>query len=252
MSRLTIIATVALVLAATADATEYVVAKFLGVSPGQQVTIYDYSSSPRLKAKVWAGVYNFQIQSGTTYTELGGVDDVFSTYCIDIGNWVSKNHAYTWTVVDLTDAPVPFLYSDGKMSAAEQSALQKLYGQSHAASLASAPAAAAFQAAVWEIVNESGSAWDISSGNFKATGIDATTVNTLLANSVSYDGPLPTLKALTSNCTQDQVFLLPGYGPPPPPPYVIPEPVSLAMVVLSLSGLGGYLRKRLAAPAGLR
>ncbi len=249
MYKLVVVALAALVLAANADAaTYYVTAKYTGTNPGKQIVIKDYSTDPRLKLTTWAGVYNFKIKAGTTYTELGGVGDVFHAMCIDIGNPVYKGRTYTWEVVDPTEGPTPDVYSDGKINETERLALQRLYGMHYATGTTTHVDAAAFQAAVWEIVNESEGVWDVTAGNFQASSVNTAKANMYLATSSSYDGPLPTFVALVSDRAQDQLVMLPTYSPPPPPPPPsVPEPMSMITLALGLGGVGGYLRRRFAS-----
>jgi hypothetical protein len=193
-----------------------ITAKFLGVYPGQRIHIYDGSSSWPLDRYARAGIYNLKIRPGTTDFSLGDVGDTFMALCIDLKNSISTNHVYTWTVVDPSDAPNPTTYSDGHISAAELSAMQQLLGAFPLSSITTDQEAAALQAAAWEIVNESGSTYDVTSGNFRAGGIlDTVLANQMLATAAGYQGPLPELMALTNRCIQDLIV-------------IIPEPATLA------------------------
>jgi hypothetical protein len=209
-----------------------ITAKFLGVNPGRTIHIYDSSTSPALSRYTSAGLFNFRIEPGTTYTALGGVGDTFTALCIDLRNTISTNHVYTWSVVDPSDAPNPTTYSDGHISANELLALQRLIGAFPISSLTTGRRAAAFQAAVWEIVNESGSTYNVTIGNFKAGGrLDTALANQMLADSAGYQGPLPELKALTSPCAQDMLV-------------IVPEPATLATVVAGMGALAVRRRGR--------
>lgn len=210
-----IAAAVAIWVACTPAAGGIITATFLGVSPSQAVHISD-GSGPGLSINTLAGIFNLQIQPGTTYAGLGAVGDTFAAFCIDLGNTIAQNQTYTWNVVEPTDAPDPSVYSDGPVSAAELLSLQKLVGANPISSLTTGALAAAFQAAVWEIVNESGSIYDVTAGNFIASGgLNTTLANQMLTASASYTGPLPELMALTNPGVQDLLV-------------IIPEPASVA------------------------
>lgn len=216
--RFLIAAAIGLLMASTPAAGAIITATFLGVNPGRSIYVYDSSTSPALSRYARAGVYNFKIEPGTTYTGLGAVGGTFTAFCIDLGNTIASNRTYTWSVVDPSDAPNPSTYSDGHISAGELLALQRLIGAYPVSSLTTRQQAAAFQAAVWEIVNESGSVYNVTAGNFRAGGrLDTALANQMLAASASYQGPLPLLKALTSPCAQDMLV-------------VIPEPATLTIL----------------------
>lgn len=209
-----------------------ITAKFLGVSPGKAIHIHDGSTSPALDRDVLAGIMNFQILPGTTETFLGNVGDTFTAFCIDLGNTISTSQSYTWNVVDPSVAPDPNVYSDGPISASELLALQKLIGAVPVSSLTTATLASAFQAAVWEIVNEASNIYDVTTGDFIAGGnLNTALANQMLTDSAGYTGPLPQLAALTSPCAQDLLV-------------IIPEPATLATLSTGMCVLALRLKRR--------
>ncbi|MCJ7544946.1 MAG: PEP-CTERM sorting domain-containing protein [Phycisphaerae bacterium] len=228
--RFLIAAAIGLWVAVTPAAGTIITATFLGVNPGRTIRVYDGSTSPALSRYVSAGVYNFRIQPGTTYTGLGAVGDTFGAFCIDLGNTIARNHTYTWSVVDPSDSPNPSTYSDGHISASEMLALQRLIGAYPLSSLSTRAQAAAFQAALWEIVNESGSVYYVTVGNFRASRyLDTALANQMLTVSAGYQGALPLLKALTSPCAQDMLV-------------VIPEPATLSLLSAGMGILALHRR----------
>jgi hypothetical protein len=227
-----IAAAIGLAMACAPAAGGTITAKFLGVYPGQRIHIHDGSSSRPLDRYARAGIYNLTIRSGTTDFSLGDVGDTFLALCVDVANPITTNRVYTWTVVDPSDAPNPTTYSDGHINAAELLALQQLLGAFPLSSVTTDQQAAALQAAVWEIVNESGGIYDVTSGNFIAGGVLNTVLaNQMLATAASYQGPLPELKALTNRCAQDLIV-------------IVPEPATLSILAGGMSVFAFHLRHR--------
>ncbi len=230
--RFVIAAAIGLWMACTPAAGGIIKATFLGIYPGRTIYVYDGSTSPPLSLYTRAGIFNLRIEPGTTYTDLGQVGDTFTAFCIDLGNRIATNRTYTWSVVDPSDAPDPSVYSDGPISPSELLALQKLIGTYPVSSLTTRRQASAFQAALWEIIDESGSVYDVTAGNFIAGGwLDTTLANQMLTVSANYQGPLLPLKALTSRCAQDLLV-------------VIPEPATLAVLTAGMGVLAFHWRHR--------
>jgi len=225
-------AAIGLAMVCAPSAGGVVTAKFLGVYPGQRIHVHDSSSYWPLDRYARAGIYNLKIRPGTTDFSLGDVGDTFMALCIDLKNPITTNHVYTWTVVDPSDAPNPTTYSDGHITAAELLALQQLLGAFPLTSITTNQAASALQAAAWEIVNESGSVYDVTSGNFRAGGaLNTTLANQMLAAAAGYQGALPELMALTHPCAQDLIV-------------IIPEPATLSVLAGGMSVLVFHLRQR--------
>ena len=83
--------------------------------------------------------------------------------------------------------------------------------------------AAAFQLAIWEIINETNtSGWDLNSGTFRASA-SSTTINTAETWLSELNGlpPRANLMALTSATAQDYVVQAPVVQSPAPPGVVL-------------------------------
>jgi hypothetical protein len=109
--------------------------------------------------------------------------------------------------------------------------------------------AAAFQAAVWEIINEdAGTAYSVTKLNgatYASYGGSApawvTQANTWLTSVWNDTNPAPDigLRVLANSSTQDFALVVPCLGSNP-----IPEPLTMAGVALGLCASGAYVSKR--------
>ena len=233
-----------LLLAGMADAVT-VTAKFIGANPAMNVRTYaDRDNDPAYELDSWtrAGVHVFEAISSDFEPIQAG--ETFTTFCIDLGQYVNSNGIYTYTVTDIKNAPVPTTYSMTTIGGAQELDLQKLYSQYYGvATQGLVLDAAAFQAAAWEIVNEHWLDYDVLDGSFKVQSdwSAAPLANTWLDSLAGYslpEGPLPNLTAFVSECSQDQMFIIPGGGGQ------IPEPLTLMGLLMGLGVVSNTLRRR--------
>lgn len=127
------------------------------------------------------------------------IDMKFTTYCVDLAQYVSAGTNYTYNVV--TPAAHGF-------TANQDILLSRLWG-TKLGEVNTADESAAFQAAVWEIVYDTN--LNVSTGTFKVTS--TTTVRNIaqgyldMVSSVNFstDKPLPSILVLESNTVQDQI-----------------------------------------------
>jgi hypothetical protein len=172
--------------------------------------------------------------------------DEFGGYCIDINQTINWNYQGTWQIEPLDGAPIgPGGDAGGAMGAAKAELLKRLWGNY----FESGPYAE-FQVAVWELLNETTGTYDVTDGAFYASRsyeVDRTTINAWLdeITADAYDGPVAELMyAMTSANTQDFAVLIEMGGGGH-----VPEPVTLAGLMLGVGGLVGYIRKRRIARA---
>jgi hypothetical protein len=207
---------------------DLVTATFSTVNPGEVVGISStYGSNPEYG---WAGVYNFVNASGSLNGSFGG-------FCIDISQNIYGNQTVTFGVTTLDQAPVP----GNGMGPLRAKLIAELWANDHAQALTSDSNAAAFQIAIWEIINESNpNNLNVTTGNFQVTDSDTktlTTANTWLAGlNLSGTGPQASnLIALTSAQYQDYVTMAP-----------VPEPSGLVLsgIALGVSACGAAWRRR--------
>ncbi len=215
--------------AGTASA-DSVTVKFVGFTG----KAFNYSYKGTNYSNIAAGYYNWRyVLPGN---QLG---DSFSTFCIELDQQISHGQIYTYDIVDLSTAPnsdvnAPYTGSTEGMGATKAELLGKLYDARFATIGNDNHKAAAFQAAVWEIVHDTG--LNMLAGTFKAnnnTGANGfatlaqSWLNDLSANLSSYEAT--NLNAMTSPIRQDQMLLVP----------VVDEPDSPAPVPLPPAALGG-------------
>lgn len=142
------------------------------------------------------GVNNFTTLSAPTL-----LPEQFQAFCIDVNQTIQYGQSYTFTVTPIEDAPTP----GGGMGLAKANLLRELWGRHYAASLTSNTNAAAFQSAIWEVVNDPGT--NLSGGSLRIQGHGA---SVSLAQSwldglngdASFFAPV---YALTSDETQDMI-----------------------------------------------
>jgi len=244
----------------TASATTYVRAQLDSVGPGLGAIV---TGGGVVGEGAIAGSFNFHQVPGipaaneysppiTTYVPYNiAVGSPFSSACIDLKQVIGVGWIRTWAVVDPLLSPIPGP-GGGYMSLLQVNDLRKLYklydplGGGFTTNLE----AAAFHAAVWEIVWEKhyttpNNAYDITTGSliadFDADPNVAARANYMLGPSGIGGASLdtaPTLVALVNPIYQDQImFATAGER-------LIPEPLTVIGVFSGLCGLAGYVRKR--------
>jgi hypothetical protein len=224
--------------------------RFDGVALGQ-ATVVDAWSGPdpgspgsRRRLNTLAGIYGWT-KVGGDYAAID-VGESFSTSCIDVSQTMSGGSIYTYTVEEITNAPVPATYSGGTIDAVRADALQKHYARNFGTIGADATLAAAFQIAVWEIVCEhwSDPNYNVGSDSFLLLGnlAVADAANAMLDNLSDPWQPwedVPELVAFVSTDYQDQMWLVPLGDPPH-----APEPITVLGLGMALLGVGCYVRRR--------
>jgi len=221
---LPLLAVFTLALTATSAWAGQVTATFDDVNPGLVVTIN--SAVLGGSATGWAGDYNFKNASG----DLTGS---FTGFCIDIAQEIWTGLTTTFNVGALSSAPTP----GQAMGTYRASLIAELWQNDFAAIGSDNVKAAAFQVAIWKIINETNldtnhnMTLDVTTGAFQMTGADTGTHYTLIAAQANAwlsasqldrtgNGAQATnLKALLSTQYQDYVTAFPqGSGPGPAVP----------------------------------
>ncbi|MFL5342253.1 MAG: hypothetical protein ACJ8F7_19065 [Gemmataceae bacterium] len=226
-----ILAAAMLLLPFAALRADTVTAQFIGVNPGEVVSV---SAGGTKYVGLEAGYFNWKYLSGATQ-----FSPSFQSFCVELNRGV--NNITTFTTAPLTP----------KFSDVQAARLQEFWGEHFAQIGQDARKAAAFQLGVWEIVNESGTTnLDLSSGNFTVltSGRDATNAATVALsqswlNDVNGSGSMESsLALLLSRDTQNQLTVT---HPPTVP--VPPAAILGGMGLVSLVGYGLRRRKLLAA-----
>jgi len=240
---------------ATASATS-VTAKFTSIGPhgGSGVRVYytPDTGSPRAENTI-AGMYNWT-QVGTANPL---IPQTFGTFCMDVEGTIYLNRTYTWDVLtgraEIVGTAPSRTPPGGAIQDEQYDRLLKLYA------LYFKPddgtwtntEAAAFGAAVWELVWESPagagglpSAYDVDGdllrvyNNGSVTDRAQAMLNDVMTSNIVADGVLYAL--VNTDSGQDQMLAF-GVGSNPPH---VPEPLTLLALGSGVIGLAGYVRRR--------
>ena len=222
--------------------------KFDGVNPKASTKMYKSGSIFNNNA-VYVGRYNSTItapdgdDAEAIFDDLGAEYDetlTLGSWCMDVYQHESTD-PLTYHIVDPATAP-----GDAPMGSEKAADLNRLFtgfidtvdGDSTNTNLA-----AAFQAAVWEIVNETTATYDVTGGGFSlsdySTSDWASTANGWLNNLGDYDVD-GGLKVFSNAANQDFVYYIPSTNPPG----IMPEPLTMLAVGSAIVGVGGYIRRR--------
>jgi PEP-CTERM motif len=196
-------------------AAETVTLTFQNVDPSRLVTATAFGHTYE---NLSAGMYNFDISPPSTFA------GYWRGFCVDPA---AANH------IPMTYEIVPVL--DGSRYEAAAYLLGSNYGQTTTDGFM----AALVQLAVWEVVFDSGSV-DLTSGNFKYTGLYADDVKALADNAVAM--------AASGNYTSGYYLALSGdphFGEPGQDfIFKTPEPGTLLLMGLGIIGVAGLRRKK--------
>jgi len=243
-----------LVPASTVHASsDFVTLDFTGDSPARLG--YATIGYRTFLTQVGQAVFDVHDEAGS-YAGLGkdivdaSPDDRTTGYCIDVYQAITAGRTYRFDVVDLVDAPT--LGNNSLVAERRAKDLERLFAK-YADDVVGADTAAAFAAAVWEIVNETNlntagnPVYDVRGGAFKVTPASGGSwdrqANRWLCD---LDTTIPdnqSAYALVNCRVQDfaWVMCVPTTGKAPPP---VPEPITFLSGLLAVSGLGFYMRKR--------
>lgn len=156
----------------------------------------------------------------------------WNVFCIDLKNGAA---ATTFNLVTLDKAPTPPAYGQvGPMGAAKASAIAKMWSASIGNALNTVFNTQAFQLAIWEIVNETGAAYDITTGSFYMNGgtANSNAMKSKVAEYLSW--------ATVSNAAEANLWAFQSGDPNWKQDFVggkVPSPAA----VIQLLGLGGML-----------
>jgi len=243
---LVVLAAVGLVLAMTvsAQATSLgtVRLKYAGVSPrrASNITIDGSTTSGILTGK-----YNLQLDA--TYTPTGEGVDVYAaanaagqigTFCADVLQWAPTSYL-VYDVYHPEEAPIGA--GNSPIGIAKAWDLRRLFSQ-RTGDTGTHDGAAAFQAAVWEIVYEESGTYDVFSGDIALTYYWGSgwldTANDWL-DALGSDQPDVGLRVLANADKQDFAMWVPGL-----PAAAIPEPLTALGLLLGGAALTAYSRRR--------
>lgn len=191
--------------AATAANAGTVTATFHTVDPYR---IIDFSQdSGHSYESTWAGKFLWTRSGGT---EVGNPGHDFTTFCIEMNQEINFGGTYTYDVVSLDKGGTHFAGPGVGMGAARADLISELWGR-HYSEIVGNDTAAAFQIAVWEIVEDSNNR-NLRAGQFRIrdAGTRSAPAYVSLAqqwlDSLNGHGPKAVLEAISSREHQDQVF----------------------------------------------
>jgi hypothetical protein len=236
------LAAVVLVFSTTSTRGDTVIATLADPEPAAFIPIV-LGAGPQFNGL--AGQYNWTRTGGTAPSPAVN----FSTFCIELTQFMEVGQTYTFNITELADAPIPGGSGAGTgfgMGSAKADLLQKLWGGYYNASF-NLNQSLAFQVAVWEIIySDNLATLDVTSGHFRVTDTVssyATLANSWLGSLGTLAGPFPVLKALSSAAYQDQMFFF-GEGGEVPTPVPLPAPLWAGLVLMGVVGIRRHLFTR--------
>lgn len=129
------------------------------------------SGTPGVSENVLAGGFSM---TGPLH---GGGNETFTAWCLDIVTYMQKSANYV-----TTDSPF-----QADLTATQKSNIEKLFETGFSGlDLTIGKNSAGFQLALWELVYETGSSFDLASGNFQATGGGAIGVAGILLGNLGH------------------------------------------------------------------
>jgi hypothetical protein len=224
------------------------------LNPGTPVYINDGNGSAA-NMSYYPGVVNWKLDSSNA-SWASSLGNSFQTFCIELTQDISPGGTYTYSLVNLADAPKPGTSQtggSGGMGQAKANAIGALWAADYG-SIAGPNAdtnAAAFQLAIWKIEYDWGSSNEsFNKGNFKASanGVNPNSTNAAIIqaenwlnslgwnnNNVPNETNLIALSSPGPNGYQDQVMAIPT---PEPSTFCLAGIGSVVLVLL------GYRRQR--------
>ena len=202
---------------------------------------------------VYAGAYTFETDLTRPRTGRGlNLSATFGGFCVDLTQWARAQYEL-YDIVPLAEAPRTTLQGAEPMGDTRAKLLENLwYLHYKSAWVDGGPYTAdqkreaeAFAAAVWEIAFEEGDDLNILTGTMVASGIeDGELANDWLEN-LNADGLKSSLYGVVHDTYQDYVILIPVEDTDE----VIPEPITMAGMLMGVAALRRYLRGRKARVA---
>jgi hypothetical protein len=234
--------------AVRANSTYEINATYTAIVNRDAVHVYDGRQNKT--HYVWSGLSKFQknwVDPDTTANPAYHLDEQFSGYCIELMQTIYTGRTYTWQMRALEEAPIGWNGDETyQMGEDRATLLRRLWG-----SYAGTGDDPEFQVAVWELLAEDPSLsgpFSVTSGEgefylTRTNEVDVGLVNTMLDSIVDpgWSGTPADLQwAMTSQDTQDFAVIIETSGSPPP----VPEPTTVAGLVLGSVGLVRYIRRR--------
>ena len=225
-------------------------------APGYLSKVTEPGSSVAI-SNVCTGVYRVRIDSVSTYGEglnlgayitqheHGKLPYVMDTFCIDVRQNANPS-SIRYEFYKPEDAPIGganVAMQEGKATDLRKLVENYWFGGGLNTAWTN-DTAAAFQAAVWEIVTENpANPYNLSAGQLKVEASTAWSTGEAQNWLTSLAGkPEPTREVwvLASESSQDYAIWFPSMGHEPP----VPEPVTMAGLAMGIGGVAAYIRRR--------
>lgn len=185
-------------LAISAPTAEAVFVQFNGVSPSRSVSLSRNSGGSYSNYTVGRN----NLTGNASNPE--GLKGSFVAFCIDINQSISSGNSYTdFVVTPLASAPIP----GSAMGATKANSIAELWANEFTG-LNTADQYAAFQVAVWEIINDTG--LSLTGGIFRAASGTVRTLAQGFLSKLDGVGPYAPVYAIASPTKQDFVVPAPG------------------------------------------
>jgi len=230
--------------------TSYLQLDFANCGPTQTAQLWSNYPGTYI-GNVYTGVYNLHINTaagsyaGAEATAIVGEVDAshnVAAFCMDVNQSAPQGVGFqTYQVQPLEAAPVGGVNTP--MTTAQANDLRRLYGSYYSTSL-TGPQAAAFEASVWEIVFEQSGTYNVYGGNLRINETSGGSWGSIANGWLGNLGNVMNnnVMALVNQTYQDYAIVVPPSTGQEPP---VPEPVTMASLLLAVGALGGYARRRL-------
>lgn len=194
--------------------------------------------SSQTEGEITGGYYVGSIswtQSANSSVPWAG-NPTFHTFCIETSQDVYLGGSYTYQTRTLDNAPVP----DPTMKPGQAIQISRMWAADHASLGTDAAKNAAFQIAIWEILDEKIPFKVSTDPDFQSL------IGGYIKDSTTYSGPLANLVALTNGNSQDQIMELGSGWTVTPDGKIVaaPVPPSALMALSGLLPIAGYIRMR--------
>ncbi len=191
-----------------------------------------------LQVDTTPGTYSGQ---GEDVVDAANINGVIGTFCADLEQYTLADYT-TYDVYHPELAPIG---GDNVPMGIEKAwDLRRLFDQ-HTGDVGSHVGAAAFEASVWEIIYETSGTYDVTAGRLWMERYaswnpdDWLTLANSWLSSLGTDQPDVGLRVLANEGYQDYALWVPGLPTDP-----MPEPVTVAGLVMGIGCLGRYVRRR--------
>jgi len=240
----------------TAQATSYLELRYSYCGPTEAAMVWRNTNV--YEGNVYTGVYNLDLNpapgsycgdEAAALVAQAGAGHIIASFCMDVRQDAPQGTYQRYSIGAPEDAPVGG--GNTPMGEAKADDLRRLFGGHWTGNFTNAEAGA-FQAAVWEIINETSGDYNVYTGAFHIVetwgsgwgNLANAYLSNLEANALNMQ-----LAALTNELSQDYALTVPGSGGQHNE-LPVPEPLTAVGMLLGVGCLVRYVRQRSAAWSG--